>query len=90
MRQVRQHVVARTIGCKARPIVPHKTKDAYCEIASGLHLGVLKVAPVEQSIAFREDPGTHTDQSCLVMGRTMPANETSPCWHHRMEKASGA
>jgi hypothetical protein len=74
---------------KPDQLLPHNSKEAYREIASELHFDVLGVAPEEQLVAFKEDLGTLADQKWSAISWTLPADEASPCWLHRAERASG-
>ena len=70
---------------KSDQLLPHNSKEAYREIASELHFDVLGVAPEEQLVTFKEDLGTLADQKWLPMSWSLPADEASPCWLHRVE-----
>ena len=66
--------------------LPHNSKAAYREIASGLRFDVLGVAPEEQLAGLNEDPGTLADQKWLAIGWKLPEDEASPCWRRRAGK----
>ena len=50
---------------KPDQLLAQNCTEAYREIASELHYDVLGVAPDEQVVEFREDPGTLSDKKWM-------------------------